>query len=113
MILLHSGKQGAEVGRKRGDCLFSLKSCAGFGFVHLNKVNETLPLALVFFFFSTNNTSFKPCAGFGFVRVTQTRLHAFFALALFLFKKIKPRLPPAGFRFVYSNDKLCYNRYWP
>ena len=30
MILLHSGKQRAEVGRKRP---FSLKSCAGFGFV--------------------------------------------------------------------------------
>ena len=33
MILLHSGKQRAEVWRNRGDCLFSLKSCAGFGFV--------------------------------------------------------------------------------
>ena len=36
MTLLHSGKKGAKVGRKRGDCLFSLKSRAGFGFVHLN-----------------------------------------------------------------------------
>ena len=44
MILLHSGKQRAEVGRKRP---FSLRSCAGLGFVQTNQT--------------------KPCAGLGLV----------------------------------------------
>ena len=38
------------------------------------------------------------------------RIRAFFALDLVLFKKkMKPRPPPAGFGFVYSNDNLYYN----
>ena len=43
MILLHSGKQRAEVGCRRRGCLFSLKSGAGFGFI---RVTQTRPRAI-------------------------------------------------------------------
>ena len=50
-ILLHSGKQRVKAGRKRGDCLFSMKSSSGFGFVRVTqtRLGAFFTLALVLF----------------------------------------------------------------